>query len=737
MRIHSARINTLAALSAAALLSACSVTKYIPEEKYLLDKVEICCGDKDLKEADLQQYIRQKGNSKWFSLLKIPLATYSLSGRDTTKWINRTLRSMGEEPVLYDTVQARLTCDDLRKAVRNMGYMNASVDFDTHVRGKKISVVYTIDTGDPYYISSVAYDIADENIAAMPGIKDSPGGLREGARFTLSGLDAERKRIATALNNRGYYRFNKEFINFIVDTLSGSNQVDVTLRLMKYRRNNNSPDTLHPRYTVRDISYERGEASASPLRQSVLEENTWVRAGELYRAADVQRTYSRIGRLPAVEYTNIRFTEVPDTSLLDCTVQVGTGKPHSISFQPEGTNTSGDLGAAASLTYENRNIFHGSETFSISVRAAFEAITGLEGYQDNDYEEYSVETKLVFPRMIAPFLSKRFRKNSSATSELSVSYNMQYRPEFHRHVFSAAWRYRWSNRNRRASFRVDALDINYIYMPWISETFKRDYIDSVSNRNAILKYNYEDMLIMKIGASMTYNDGVNAVKASVETAGNVLYGINNMIGSGKNSDGQYTLLNIAYAQYAKFDVDYTRLLRISVHDELALHVGFGIAYPYGNSDILPFEKRYFSGGANSVRGWSVRELGPGKFKGSDGRIDFINQTGDMKLDINVEYRTFLFWKFFGAAFIDAGNIWTLREYEEQPGGQFKFNSFYEQIAVGYGLGLRLNFDYFILRFDMGMKAINPAYDTQDEHYAVFHPDIGRDFTFHFAVGLPF
>ena len=173
------------------------------------------------------------------------------------------------------------------------------------------------------------------------------------------------------------------------------------------------------------------------------------------------------------------------------------------------------------------------------------------------------------------------------------------------------------------------------------------------------------------------------------------------------------------------------------NNNIALHCGFGIAYPYGNSKVLPFEKRYFSGGANSVRGWSVRQLGPGKFKGTDGAIDFINQTGDMKLDLNVELRSFLFWKIYGAAFVDAGNIWTLRYYNEQEGGQFDIKDFYKQIAVAYGLGIRLNFDYFILRFDMGMKAINPAYDTEKEHYAVFHPDFSRDFAFHFAVGLPF
>ena len=162
-----------------------------------------------------------------------------------------------------------------------------------------------------------------------------------------------------------------------------------------------------------------------------------------------------------------------------------------------------------------------------------------------------------------------------------------------------------------------------------------------------------------------------------------------------------------------------------------------MAYPYGNSTILPYEKRYFSGGANSVRGWSVRGLGPGSFRGNDGRIDFINQTGDIKLDLNAEYRAHIFWKLDGALFIDAGNIWTLRNYSDQPGGQFKFDTFWRQIAVAYGLGVRLNFDYFILRLDGGMKAVNPAYTDSRRHFPVIHPDFGRDFSLHFAVGLPF
>ncbi len=720
------------------IIGACSATKFVPDEKYMLEKVQIKSDTKHFDPSVLQPYIRQKANSKWFSLFKIPLGTYALAGTDTTKWINRTLTHIGQKPVVYDTVQARLSCEDLKTAMQNMGYMNSSVTLETKVKGKKLKAIYILHPGDPYYIHHIQYDIQDTAIARLLDL-DNPKaqGLHSGTKFTVEKLDEERKRITKILNDNGYYRFHKDFIQYSADSTQSKDGVNIILHLLKYRPTNDSPETNHPQYYINKINYLSGDSDRIHLRRKVLERTTAITAGQPFSASDLQKTYNNFARLQDVKFTSIHFSEHPDSMLLDCDIQISTNKPSTISFQPEGTNTAGDLGAAASLTYENRNLFRGSETFSVELRGAFEAITGLEGYSNQNYEEYSIESKLAFPYLVAPFLSRHFIKNVNATSELSLSWDLQNRPEFHRRVFSTAWRYRWSEPHRNLAYRIDLLDMNYVYMPWISETFKHDYLDSVSNRNAILRYNYEDLFIMKTGFGITYNNNVDAIKANFETAGNVLNAFSHLLGSSKNENRQYTLFNIAYAQYVKFDFDYTHLIRFDAHNALALHADLGIAYPYGNSTILPFEKRYFSGGANSVRGWGVRELGPGKFKGTDGIIDFINQTGDVKLDLNAEMRTFLFWKFYGAAFVDAGNIWTIRNYEEQPGGQFQWNQFYKQIAVAYGLGLRLNFDYFILRFDFGMKAINPAYENQKEHYAIIHPDFSRDFCFHFAVGLPF
>lgn len=735
------RIRIFIFLLLTALLASCSVTKFVPDGEYLLDKVEVKSDTNALgvNPSEMRQLVRQRGNSRWFSAAKLPLATYSLSGRDTTKWFNRFLRSIGEPPQLYDSVSTRASMDILQTQLQNMGYLRASVDVYNKIKGKKLVTTYLLHPRQPYFINKVDYDIRDSAIAVVLNLADSTRrGLKSGMMFNVANLDNERSRISKYLTNRGYYHFNKDFISYRADSVPSSPLINLTLVLDKYRSGEET-NLPHQVYTIGDVNFRSGNPNDSviPLRQSVLESNTFLESGALYASNDLQTTYNHFGRLGAVRYTNISFHEHEFEPVLDCDILVSTNKPSTISFQPEGTNTSGDLGAAVSLTYQNRNIFHGSENLSVVLRGAYEAIRGLEGYSNTNFQEYSVETSLSFPRFIAPLLSTSFRRRVNASSEVSLLYDLQNRPEFMRRVFSVAWRYKWNDQNHHDRYQVDLLDLNYISMPWISDTFKAEYLDNTDSRNSILRYNYENLFIMKLGFGYTYNNGRYAIKVSAESAGNLLNLASHMFHFHKNSEEQYTFLDIAYAQYLRGIFDYTRNFVFDYHNQLVFHFGFGIAYPYGNSTILPFEKRFFSGGANSVRGWSVRSLGPGKFIGRDGRIDFINQTGDMKLDLNLEYRASLFWKFGGALFIDAGNIWTLRDYEDQPGGQFKISEFWQQIAVSYGLGLRLNFDYFVVRFDMGMKAVNPAYEDEKDHFPIMHPRLSRDFAFHFAVGLPF
>lgn len=726
-------------------LLACSGTKHLGEDELLLTGNSVTCSDPSVPVGTLQQYIKQTPNTKWFSVFKVPLAIYSLSGNDSTKRVNRMLRKWGEPPVILDTVLQRQSCQSIQKAMQNAGYLDSRVVADRIIKGNKVKLVYNVTANDTYTLRNLNYFIADNRIdSLLNATRFLDKGLREGQTFSINALHDERNRITKFLNENGFMYFNKEAITFQVDSSRQQHFVDVTMNVGLYRKSSSEPLANHPRYFIRNVSFHSLDNAPLKLRNRVLDINTLLRPGEEYRESNVQKTYNKFARLGAVRSTNIRLTEVHDSvapmaqnRLLDADIQVSRRKTHSLQLQPEGTNTAGDFGAALSATYENRNVFHGSETFSLQMRGAFEAIKGLEGYNRDNYQEYSVEGRLSFPEFVIPGIKRDFQRRHNAKSELVLSYNRQNRPEFHRRVFTATWRYRWNTSSGRVGYQYDFLDLNYVSMPWISDTFKHDYLESSTNSNAILRYNYENLLIMKMGFGFTFNNGTHFLKANIETAGNTLAGAARIFNFSKNDEGQYKFALVAFAQYTKMDVDYTHLSRLDKRNALALHARIGIAVPYGNSKILPFEKRYFSGGANSVRGWSVRELGPGRFRGTDGRIDFINQTGDLRLDLNAELRTDLFWKFQGAAFVDAGNVWTLRSYADQPGGQFTLKSLYEEIAVAYGVGLRLNFGYFIMRLDLGMKAVNPNYSNSKEHFAIFHPDFGRDYALHFAVGLPF
>lgn len=755
------------------LLASCSATKYVPEGSYLLDEVRIQTDNKEIKPSNLAMYVRQNPNSKWFSLMKTQLYVYNWSGKDSTRWINRTLRRLGDAPVIYSTEETNRSSEEMTKAIQNMGYMGATVEPLSQSKKKKMKLIYKVSSGKPYKIRSLKYDIQDDKIMEYMRRDSASTYLSEGMYFDVNKLDAERQRITDNLLHNGYYKFNKEYISYTADTVRNTYLVDLTLHLAPYKQRDDDVAQKHRQYYINKVNfitdYNVLESSALSsieindsvhykefpiyykdklyLRPKVLTNNLRIVPGTLYNEQDVQRTYSNFGRLQALKYTNIRFfeTQIGDTSKLNAYVMLTKSKHQSVSFGLDGTNSAGDLGAAASVSFQNRNIFRGSETFMIKLRGAYEAVSGLQGgYNHEDYTELGAEATINFPRFLFPFLSNDFKRKIRATTEFGVQYNYQIRPEFSRIVTSANWSYKWGFQSRYSQHRIDLLDINYLYMPTISKEFREKYLDK--EQNAILKYNYEDRLIVRTGYSYTYNSAGQAlmnntiignsysVRFNFESAGNLLYAIAEMTNKKKNDSGEYALLNIPFAQYIKGDFDFAKNIVIDNRNSVAFHIGAGIAVPYGNATLVPFEKRYFSGGANSVRGWSVRDLGPGAFSG-DG--NFLNQSGDLKLDASIEYRTRLFWKLRGAVFVDAGNIWTLREYESQPGGKFELNKFYKQIAVAYGLGLRMDLDFFVLRFDGGMKAINPVYENKKERFPIIHPKFSRDFAFHFAVGYPF
>ncbi len=776
-----------------AMAVSCSPVKHVPQGEYLLDKVKIetTGTEGQLDTEELVNFLRQAPNHKVLGFAKLQLATYSLSGADTTRWYNRWLRRVGQAPVIYDPELTEASRRQLEQAIVNRGYLNATVSTDTisNPVKKRMEVRYLINAGSPHRISSIDYNIDDPAVRHIVLADTSVADIHAGMPLDRTMLDNERTRIATILRNAGYFEFNREFINYTADTVAGSKDVALTLNLRSPSARTSESgqgsrtrlgaladsllavDPGHHRYEFNRVVFlVEGEGGLGNLRDTVeyhgktfvysddcylrpqlLDDMCYIEPGSEYSARAIERTYEALGRLSIVKFINIEMEAAGrkgSTGLLDAYIHLSRNKKQGITAELEGTNSEGDLGFGLGLTYQHRNLARGSETLTTKLRASYESLSGnVDGLVNNRYTEYAAEVGITFPQFECPFLSKRIKQKFLASTEFAVSFNYQERPEYTRIIAGAAWKWKWQQQRtdelRRQTF--DLIDINYVRLPRSTINF----IDQIAPSNPLLRYSYEDHFIMRLGYTYSHTNRrvatatsnafsiqpyVTSLRVSGETAGNLLYGLSSLVGQ-KRSDGVYKILGIQYAQYVKGEIDYTYTRNLNSRNALSAHVGFGIAVPYGNSSMVPFEKRFYAGGANSVRGWGVRTLGPGAYDARNSVTDFINQCGDIRLDLSLEYRAKLFWVFEGALFIDAGNIWTIRNYENQPGGEFKFNKFYKQIAAAYGVGLRMDFTYFLLRFDLGFKAHNPA--QGQEAWPLLHPKWSRDANFHFAVGYPF
>ncbi len=761
-------VRMLMASAALLTLGGCSTTRHVPSGSMLLDhsRIEIE-GESEVRPSELVNYLRQKPNARTLGVVPMRLHTYSLSGRDSTRWYNRWLRRIGEPPVIYSRRLTDASARQLAQALVNRGYMRSSVEVDTisHGGNRKIDVTYRIKPGTAHKIASVTTVCEDPALARCIESEWAETLLRPGMNLDMTLLDAERTRITNSLSQMGYYAFAKDKISFTADTVEGNLNVALTL---------NVGGKQHHRYTVRRVIFNpdydpaitpeeaalldtvayrdiyivsNPDGSSGYISPKVLADNNRITPGAPYNSAEFNRTYEAMGRLGIVRSTSISLQPAGPYEL-DAIVRLTRNQLQGVSVELEGTNSEGDLGAGVGVTYQHRDLFKGSETLTLKARASYESLSGnLEGLINNHYTEASAEVALTLPKFCAPFLSRNYKRKMLASTEFSINGNYQERPEYTRVIAGAAWRYKWNNRRNNNRRIFDLVDISYVFLPRSTINF----LDEVAGGNPLLRYSYENHFIMRSGYSAFLTNkrvsapvpGVNASPAqrfiwtfrgSAEIAGNLLYAISNAIGQ-HTSDGAYKVFGTQYAQYAKAEADYMISRRFSSRASLAFRVGAGVAVPYGNSSMVPFEKRFYSGGANSVRGWGVRTLGPGRYDARNTVSNFINQCGDIRFDLNLEARFKLFWVLEGAAFIDGGNVWTIRNYENQPGGLFRFNSFYKEIAWAYGLGLRLDFTYFLIRLDLGMKAYNPA--MNQEPWPLIHPDWHRDATFHFSVGYPF
>ena len=759
------------------MTTACSSTKHVPQGKLLLDKVKINITDphKDVEASQLANYLRQNANHRVLGGLKLQLALYNIAGRDSANWFNRWIKRVGTPPVIYDSALTVASADQLHMALSNRGFMNNVVTYQVEADSakRKARINYDITLGEPYFIRSIDYNIPDEDLRDIILADTARFTVHEGDLLNYNRLDEWRQNITENLRNHGYYAFNKEYITFMADTAAGSKAVDLTLNSRDPYRNDHMPYyTEHEPFYVRDVVYVTDydpvemhdafwgadtvtlhsgikiiEGPDRYLRHDVLDECNHIEPGQLYNAEAITRTYRALGRLNILKQINIDVRplgEVDGVLMVDAYVLLSPDKSQTVSVSLEGTNSEGDLGFGVGLDYEHRNIFKGAEVLSAKAKVSYESISGnLSGLINNNYSEYSTELGLTFPKFMFPFLKRSFKRKIQASTAFTVNFDYQARPEYTRIIAGGSWRYQWTERSRRMAHTLTLVDVSVISVPKYNEEFFKRIT------NPLLFYSYQDHLIMRMGynfyrtnkAEMNvlqmgrFQRNVFTIRANAETAGNLLYGLSHLTGQKADADGSYKAMGIRYSQYFKADADYSFTHYFDHRQSVAFHVGAGVAVPYGNSDVLPFEKRFYSGGANSVRGWGVRTLGPGSYDSNNNLSKFIYQCGDIRFDVNLEYRAKLFWVVELGLFMDAGNIWTIKNYEDQPGGVFKFNKFYEQIAAAYGAGIRLDFKYFLVRVDMGMKAHNPA--SGQEHWPLLHPRFKRDSEFHFSVGYPF
>lgn len=752
------------------MTSSCSTTKNIPENKYLLNSIKIT-HDTHAATADLEEFVRQQPNSK------LRLMIYNAAGSDTTKLLTRLVRKMGQAPVIYDPKQTKKSAEQLKQEAVNMGYLNATVDTIQKAKGVKMDVIYNIKGGTPYTIRNYKYEISDTTMArimnfAVEKVFQEPE-ILPGDYFDAEfALEAERERVSNVMRNAGYADFSKEYVYFRADTTLGTHEVDLALDIYPAR-----DSAAFKRYKINDVTVISGfnvaelpnqsssgrgrrffrQADTTEykglkiirgrdnfLRNSTVRRNNYLYKGRYFSDFMLTRTYEAYSKIGAISQVSITTKPSPKDSLrlMDALIILTPANAHWFRASLDGTNSAGDIGVAPSVSYQHQNLFNGGERLAVKLKGAYEFIASDESSDvfNQNFYEYGADVSVTFPLFVIPWLKKKWRELPSASTEFSVGINNQRRPEYARQFFNFTARYSWATNYNRWWHGLDLLDINYVRMPWTSQKFKEDYLDD--DANPLLRESYKDQLIARTAYNATITRGkrfnlqnaTTTLRFGFEISG-VLPRLATMLGGGKRSgsDNSRKILGVSYAEYIKGHIDYAQTFKFSNVHSLAYHIGIGVAHPYGNSTILPFERRFFAGGANNVRGWNTRALGPGSFKTVKGEKNFVNQAGDLSLIMSIEDRHKLNDFFEVAGFIDAGNIWTMKHYDGQSGGQFKFNEFYREIALAYGAGLRFDLGFLLLRLDVGVRLYDPGRDKGDRFVA---PTFRR-MAWHFGIGYPF
>lgn len=782
-------------LSLGILCSACSVTRKLSPGEYFLQRVEIQ-DDKQtpkqerIRSTTLEEYVRQSPNKRFLGT-NFYVWAYNLANPNKDNWWNNLKRKVGEEPVLLDTLLTEKSAQNLKTYMDSRGYYSSQVEYsiDTTRRRKRAFVSFKTIQNEPYRIKNISYDFRDNQLAPVIEADTASSLLKVGNIFDITVLDKERQRITSYLNDRGYYNFSINNIEYRVDTLGNNREASIR---MIVKRNITGYDergraimdnnrifriteiNVMPEYdpaTEREVASQRmvdttfyqglniiSEGKPN-VRPAVLRTAIPLTPNTLYNSSQVERTYSEIMSLGYFKSARIAFEELPrgvDDSLmvnyagegreaysprrfedikegyLRCHILCSPTLKQSVNVELEGSTTSSFYGASATVGYQNRNLFRGVETLNTSVTFGYEYMKAPNTTK-RSANELGLTVGLSFPRFILPFRLSTRNINMPRT-KVEVSFNYQDRPYYRRDLSRATWTYSWRSLNGRYSYQLRPVDINWINVGYMNNEFFN------SLRNEYLRQSYRTQAIVGLSGSYTYNNqnkniGGNAtlLRINFESAGNLM----NLIGrtfSERTDEGYYNVLGVRFSQYVRGDVSLSRKIVLGEKTALAGRIFAGCGVPYSNSKALPFDRLFYVGGSNSMRGWTPRTLGPGNTPAED--TPYPVQMGDMRLEGNLEFRFPIWGMFHGATFVDVGNVWYLgRDKTQVPAdGVFHIDKFYKQLGMNTGLGLRIDITFVILRLDWGIQIHNP---NRPEGQRWIHDFRWKNTALNFGVGYPF
>lgn len=768
---------TLAIVIVFVALHSCRVTKHVPDNEFLLTKVNIDCDNTDIDIEDLETTLKQKANRKTLSVFRFHLFVYNIakSGKER-KWKEKIATVVGEPPVIYDEYARDRTIDNMQSYLDAQSYYDAELEVVENRGKKKISLTYKIETGEPYLISEILYDITDPKIYELVLLDTVNSYMRTNGNFNTDELQDERERLVRMLKSNGYYYFSINNIHYYADTTIDRHKTKLTLAIRKSFEEdniiNNTPFKAQvirniyiyadhdPRLSIADIEaynsmldtinvdgYNIIYSKRLDYKPEVLLQSCFVKRGDRYNIQNVEKTHAHLSNLKQFKLINMKlnpsedvFLETQKEKFLDLHIYLTPLVKQSYTLELEGNNTSGNIGMEGGISYNNKNLFKGAQMFSIKGSLAFQTLTTeQEDVTQRFFNtlEYGGEMRLNIPKLMIPFYKNyEFVKNHNPKTRISTSYSHQKRPDYTRTIGNASFGYFW--KGGKDNFITHYVNPIELYLVKIFD-FDPEFQQQIEN--LYIKYSYEDQLLSVFSYDLMFNNqNINKSKSftylwlNLETSGNLLntaYKLTNQ----EMVDSSFRLFGVEFAQFVKADIDYRYYQVFNENQRLVYRGFFGIGLPYGNSTKgLPYIKKYFIGGANDIRAWRVREIGPGAYSNNTSNYD---QIADMKLMFNLEYRFKLLSFIEGALFVDAGNIWAIDKNDNRTGALFNWDTFYKEIALGTGFGTRFDFSFFIIRFDFGVPLYDPSFDPGNRWLGTFSTLELKDFTFNFGIGYPF